>query len=176
MKRAARAFALTTALLGASAACTACTAGEADPSKGSYTVQFPSTAAAVATDFVQILVFEVNKPEDRANICQELITTRLTTPASLTPSVRPASAANICEMRAGFKAVTVPYGEHALLAIAQRKDRQDQVKDFMIGCAIMTIGDGDAPLPIPVRLVSVNVPVPATTCGSVGEYCDGKCQ
>ena len=173
MKRAARALAFSTGLLGASAACTA---GEAEPSKGTYTVQFPSTAAAVATDFVQVLVFEVRTPEDRANICQELITTRLTTPASLMPSVPPATAANICEMRAGVKAVTVPYGEHALLAIAQRKDRQDQVKDFMIGCAIMTIGDGDAPLSIPVRLVSVNVPVPPTTCGSVGEYCAGSCQ
>ncbi len=154
----------------------ACTAGEAEPSKGTYTVQFPSTAAAVATDFVQILVFDVKTPEDRASICQDVITARLTTPGSLEPSVPPAPAANICEMRAGKKAVEIPYGEHAILAIAQKKDRQDQLKDFLIGCAIMTVGDGDAPLPIPVRLVSVSAPVPATTCGSVGEYCDGLCQ
>jgi hypothetical protein len=153
-----------------------CTSGEADPSKGTYTVQFPSTAAAVATDFVQVLVFDVKKPEDRDGLCQELITARLTTPASLAPSIPPAPAANICEMRAGLKGVTVPYGEHALLAIGQKKDRQDQLKDFLIGCTIMTLGDGDAPLPIPVRLVSVNAPVPATTCASVSEYCDGKCQ
>jgi hypothetical protein len=154
----------------------ACTSGEADPSRGIYTVQFPSTAAAVATDFVQILVFDVD-PENRAQVCQDLITARVSDPAALVPSVNPPSpAANICEMRAGRKPVTVPYGEHALLAIAQRKDAQDQVKDFMIGCTIMTIGDGDAPLPIPVRLISVNQPVPPTSCGSVGEYCDGKCQ
>ncbi|MBX3206632.1 MAG: hypothetical protein KF764_16280 [Labilithrix sp.] len=154
----------------------ACSAGEADPSTGTYTVQFPSTAAAVATDFVQVLVFDVKSPAERASLCQELITTRLTTPASLAPTLPPAPAANICEMRAGRKPVTVPYGEHALLAVAQKKDRQDQLRDFMIGCAIMTLGDGDAPLTIPVRLVSVNAPVPATTCGSVGEYCDGLCQ
>jgi len=165
---------LTTAALTAMMAA-ACTSGEAEPSRGAYTVQFPSTAAAVATDFVQILVFDV-KPEDRGRICEDLIATRLTDPAKLIPSVNPpAPAANICEMRAGRKPVAIPYGEHALLAVAQKKDRGDVVRDFMIGCAIMTIGDGDAPLSIPVRLVSVNQPVPATTCGSVGEYCDEKC-
>lgn len=153
-----------------------CTAGEADPSKGTYTVQFPSTAAAVATDYVHILVFDVETPEERGSICQDLITARLTKPGSLEPSVPPAPPANICEMRAGRKVVTIPYGEHALLAIAQKKDRQDQLRDFLIGCAIMTIGDGDAPLPIPLRLVTVSAPVPPTTCGSVGEYCDGDCE
>ena len=152
----------------------ACTSGEAEPSRGTYTVQFPSTAAAVATDFVQILVFDVGDG-DRGGLCQSLITSRITDPAQLVPSVPAGTAANICEMRAGRKPVNVPYGERALLAIAQRKDAEDQLKDFMIGCAIMTIGEGDAPLPIPVRLISVNQPVPATTCGSVGEYCDAKC-
>jgi hypothetical protein len=138
-------------------------------------VAFPSTAAAVATDFVQILVFDV-KPNERGSVCQDLITARITQPDSLTPSVSPPDpAANICEMRAGRKPITVPYGEHALLAIAQRKDANGVVQDFMVGCAIMTMGDGDAPLSIPVKLISVNQPVPATKCGSVGEYCDGKC-
>ena len=152
----------------------ACTSGQADPSRGIYTVDFPSTSAAVATDFVQILIFDV-PVESRAHVCADLVTARITDPASLEPSVTPAPAANICEMRAGRKAVAVPYGEHALLAIAQRKNQQGQIEDFLIGCAVMTIGDGDAPLPIPVRLVSVNAPVPTTNCGSVGEYCDGKC-
>lgn len=152
----------------------ACTSGEAEPSEGTYTVQFPSTAAAVATDFVQILVFDVGR--DRAERCQELITARVSDPQSLTPVVNPPSpAANICEMRAGRKPVRVPYGEHAILAIAQRKDAEDQLRDFLIGCAIMTIGEGDAPRPIPVSLISVNQPVPTTTCGSVGEYCEARC-
>ena len=48
-------------------------------------------------------------------------------------------------------------------------------EQLLIGCAIMTIGEGDTPLAIPVRLVSINQPVPATNCGSVGEYCDDTC-
>ncbi len=168
-----RAHVLTaSAVLGAVVACSSAE----EESRGTYTVQFPSTAAAVATDFVQLLVFDVKSPDQRAGLCEELISARLTTPASLSPSVPASPAANICEMLAGRKPVKIPYGEHALLAIAQRKNAQGQVEDFLIGCAIMTIGNGDAPLSIPVRLVSVNVPVPATTCGSVGEYCAGKCQ
>lgn len=161
--------------LGAVAFLVACSGAESSPSKGTYTVQFPSTAAAVATDFVQVLVFDVTDA-NRASLCPELVEARITDPGSLKPSVTPpAPAANICEMRAGRKPVTIPYGEHALLAIAQRKDRGDVVKDFMIGCTIMTVGEGDAPVAIPVRLISVNQPVPQTTCGSVGEYCDNKC-
>src|SRR5690606_17142735 len=116
----------------------ACSAGEPEPSKGTYTVQFPSTAAAVATDFVQILVFDVKRPEDRPTLCADLIAARLTDPTTLVSSVNPpAPAANICEMRAGRKPVTIPYGEHALLAVAQRRDprNQEQLHDFMIGCA-----------------------------------------
>jgi hypothetical protein len=173
MKRRASALASVAALVAA------CSGGEAEPSTGSYTVQFPSTAAAVATDFVQILVFDVKSPEERPTLCGDLIAARLTDPTTLVPSVNPpAPAANICEMRAGKKPITIPYGEHALLAIAQRRDPQnpEQLQDFMIGCAIMTFGKGDAPLPIPVKLVTVNQRVPATTCASVGEYCDGLCE
>jgi hypothetical protein len=154
----------------------ACSANEAEPTKGTYTILFPSTAAAVATDFVQVLVFDIPDPSKRDEVCQTLIRQRITDPAQLRPSVDPpAPAANICEMHAGRKPVVVPYGEHALLAVAQRKDEKDQVKDFLIGCALMTVGDGDAPLPIPLRLISLNQPVPLTTCGSVGEYCADKC-
>lgn len=154
----------------------ACTT-EPAPSKGTYTIAFPSTAAAVATDFVQVLVFDT-AGKDKGSLCQDLITQRATAPDDLIPSVNPPERpVNICAMLAGRLPVNVPYGEHALLAIAQRKDAQDQSKDFMIGCAIMTIGDGDAPIPIPVRLVNVSTPVPPTKCGSVGEFCEpnSKC-
>src|SRR5262249_30250881 len=127
-------FTVRAVLVSASIVLASCTSGTAEPSKGSYTIQFPSTAAAVATDYVQILVFDVAGPENRATICEDLVTARLTDPSALKPSVNPpAPAANICEMRLGRKPVTVPYGEHALLAIAQRQVGQD-LRDFMIGC------------------------------------------
>jgi hypothetical protein len=149
--------------------------GKAAPSHGTYTIAFPSTAAAVATDFVQILVFDV--ADNRATLCEDLVTTRLTSPDDLVPSVNPpADPTNICELRAGVKPIDIPYGEHALLAIGQRRQGDTGgTKDFLIGCAIMKIGDGDAPVSIPVRLVNVNQPVPSTKCASVGDFCDSKC-
>lgn len=146
---------------------------ESDPTGGAYTIAFPSTAAAVATDFVQLYVFDVTD-QNRGSICQQVITTRSAAPGTLAPT-QTAAPANICEMNLGRKPITFAYGEHAILAVAQRKDAQGTLQDFLIGCAVMTIGEGDAPLPIPVHLVSAGTPVPVTKCGSVGEYCDGRC-
>jgi hypothetical protein len=155
-----------------------CSSGAPEPSKGKYTVEFPTTAAAIATDFVQLLVFDVIDPSKRAELCEKLISARITDPATLRPSVSPPAPVNICEMLAGRKPITIPYGEHALLAIAQRKESKENkevLTDFLIGCAIMTVGDGDAPIPLPLRLVSTSQVVPVTTCAGVGAYCSNNC-
>lgn len=154
----------------------ACTAGPADPTEGRYTVSFPSTAAAIATDFVQVLVFDVPDPATRNARCQELITQRLTTPTGLSPVVPAGPAVTLCDMAAGARSLEVPYGEHAILAIGQRQaSPQAPITDFLIGCAVMTIGDGDAPLDVPLGLVSIAEGVPATTCASVGDLCANRC-
>jgi hypothetical protein len=146
----------------------ACTAGEESPTQGTYTVQFPSTAAAVATDFVQIFVFDV-APKDRPFICQNLVASRKRKDP-LKPIVT-GPQLNVCEMLKGAKPITVPYGEHAVLAVALRN--QD---DFMTGCVLQTFGDGQPLLSIPVALVGVDVGVPATTCASVGDRCNTTCK
>jgi hypothetical protein len=147
----------------------ACTAGEDSPSGGTYTIQFPSTAAAVATDTVQLLVFDVPAgPQERASFCNSLIQGRKRKdPQKPTQQNAPV---NICEMQQGRKPVTLPYGEKAVLAVAQRN-----AVDFMIGCAIQTFGAGDAPLPIVLGLIDVANQVPDTSCLSVGDFCALKC-
>ena len=70
----------------------------------------------------------------------------------------------------GRKPITIPYGEKAVLAVAQRK-----AVDFLSGCVIQTFGAGDALLDIDLSLVDVSNAVPDTTCASVGEFCTGKC-
>lgn len=149
----------------------ACSAGEADPSTGTYTVQFPSTAAAVATDFVVVLVFDIPDENARTRRCQDLVAERRKGNALRPDYPAQNPPPNICEMLNGKKPLTVPYGEKALLAIAQRKNSDDRVVDFMIGCVVATIGEGNAPVPIELSLIDVAQPVPATTCGSVGEWC-----
>jgi hypothetical protein len=151
----------------------ACTAGEASPTGGVVSMQFPSTQAAVATDFVQLFVFDIT-PEQRNSVCLDKIGARKRQEplnASLTPPPW-----NICELLAGRRPATIPYGEKAILAVAQRKDRNDQLQDFMIGCAVQTLGEGDAPLPVRLSLVNVGTPVPETNCATVGDYCGSRCQ
>jgi hypothetical protein len=151
----------------------ACSAGEESPTAGIVAMQFPSTQAAVATDFVQLFVFDIT-PEQRASICLDKIGARKRQePLNATLSPPPW---NICELLAGRRPATIPYGEKAILAVAQRKDRNDQLQDFMIGCAVQTLGDGDAPLPVRLSLINVGTPVPETNCATVGDYCGSRCQ
>lgn len=143
----------------------ACTAPADGPSTGSYTLQFPSTASAVATDTVQLFVFEAPaSPAERAGFCQTLIQARKRRdPQRALTTNQPV---NICELLLGRKPITVDYGDRAILALAQRKGI-----DFMIGCTLQTLGAGDALTPIDLALIDVGSPVPDTNCNSVGDYC-----
>lgn len=159
---------MTRTMLGAAlaaAAVLACSAPADGPSAGSYTLKFPSTAAAVATDTVQLFVFEVPAaPAERAGFCQTLIQARKRKdPQRALTSNQPV---NICELLLGRKPITVDYGDRAILALAQRKGA-----DFMIGCTLQTLGDGDALTPIDLGLIDVGNPVPETNCNSVGDFC-----
>ena len=146
----------------------ACTAPAKGPSTGTYSVAFPSTAAAVATDTVQLLVFDVPGGVDRQDFCLNLVEGRKRKDQQ-SPVLQNAPV-NICEMLIGRKPITMPYGEKAVLAVAQRK-----AADFLSGCVIQTFGEGDAPLDIDLALVDVSNAVPDTTCATVGDFCGGKC-
>ena len=149
----------------------ACTAGEASPSTSTYTVKFPSTAAAVATDRVQLFVFDF-RPEDRSSICLDLIQSRKRreplSPAVTGPDV------NICELLKSVKPITVPYGEKAVLAVAVRKG-----VDYMLGCTLHTFGDEETDatrLTIPLALIDLGQSVPDTPCTSVSDFCNNVCK
>lgn len=147
------------------AAVLGCNAAADGPSPGTYTLNFPSTAAAVATDTVQLFVFDAPKtPAARSGFCQELIQARKRKePQRPVTSNQPV---NICELLQGRKPITIDYGDRAILALAQRRG-----VDFMIGCTLQTLGDGDAPIPIDLGLLDVGNPVPDTDCSSVGDFC-----
>ena len=147
----------------------ACTAPSSGPSAGTYSVSFPSTAAAVATDTVQLMVFDVpTGAVDRQDFCLSLVQARKRKEPQ--KPVLQNAPVNICEMLGGRKPITIPYGEKAVLAVAQRK-----AQDFLSGCVIQTFGEGDAPLDIALSLVEVSNAIPDTPCATVGEFCTGKC-
>jgi hypothetical protein len=161
----------TLAALAVPVAVVACTAGEASPSTATYTVKFPSTAAAVATDQVQLLVFDF-PADQRAVICPNLIQSRKRR-EPLSPVVA-GPVVNICEMLRGVKPITVPYGERAVLAVAIRKGA-----DYMLGCVLHTFGDEETDatkLTVPLALIDFGQAVPDTTCTNVSDFCNSVCK
>lgn len=145
----------------------ACSAGEGAPSSGSYNIQFPSTAAAIATDGVQVLVYDVDA-RSRAKACDDLLAAR-----KRRDSTRPVvvnASANTCELFYGKRPIEVPYGDKALLAIASRKG-----EDFLLGCVVGTFAEGSAPVSIRLDLVDASQPVPDSQCATVADFCQRRC-
>lgn len=140
------------------------------PSEGTIGVSFPSTAAAVATDYLQFFVFDGPSSEaERATLCQGLIQARRKGDA-LSPTAQ-SEPISICDAVEGRVPVTIPYGERAVLVIGTR-----QQKDFLIGCALQTFGAGDAALPIALSLIDPSTSLPSKTCPTVADACSGACK
>jgi hypothetical protein len=140
----------------------------ASPSTGSYTISFPSTAAAVATETVKVYVFDA--ADGGASLCPSLVLARRSNQA-LPTVVLEAAPVSPCDLAAGQGQVTIPYGARAILAVAQKGGT-----DFLVGCAIENIGEGSTQVPVQLALSSTTVDVPATTCASLGDHCGGRCK
>ncbi len=151
----------------------ACGDKAGDPTTGTYTVEFPSVAAAVASDTLQILVFDVSS-DKRVTLCGELLQRRRNREA-LPARLVEGPATRVCDARTGKGSITVGYGDRAFLAVTVRDGQ-----DFLLGCAIQNVGDGDAPAKIYLALASARVTVsgdkPPTACTSLSEFCDGRCK
>jgi hypothetical protein len=147
----------------------ACSSKEATaPSGGSYTITFPSTAAAVATDTVEVLVFDV-ADAGPADICPTLMSARRSN-QSLPAALVDATPTSPCDLAAGRGAVTVSYGVRAVLAIAKKG-----TSDYLLGCAIQNIGEGSTQVPVQLALATTALTVPPTTCASLSDHCANKC-
>lgn len=152
-----------------------CSSGD-ESTGGTYTLSFPSTAAAVATDFVQVLVFDAPGGEARTTFCQTLIQKR-----KAKEQLRPVATGAempICEalIQPNRRPVVVPYGDKAVLAVARRQTSPGRLEDFLIGCNLQTFGDGSAPLPVSLSLVDIGSSVPRTDCAALSDWCSQKCR
>jgi hypothetical protein len=151
------------ALLGAFAV--ACGAGT--PVGGSYNVDFPTLADAIASDSVQIFVY----PYSASNSCQVLIEayrTNLSAPTSFTSETQPVSS---CSFLKGSASLSVPFGEYSFLAVAE-----NQGNDFLVGCAAQTLSDTNSVVDIPLTLASETVSVPSTSCMTLSAFCAKSCK
>jgi hypothetical protein len=140
-----------------------------DKGPTNYTINFPSVAAAVETDSVQLFVFDASG-QDPKSICEQLVLkvkssqdlgTRLVTGPAVTP----------CDLAAGAKPVTIPFGDRALLAVGTKGGAT-----LLAGCTFETVGDGTLPVSISLGIVNTSVEVKSSTCSKLSDFCAGHCQ
>ena len=140
----------------------------ADPAKASVNLAFPSTAAAVSTDNVTVMVFDLPTDGTANQFCTKLVQ-QAKSDQQLPPRTVESAPANVCDFQNGIADVTVDFGDKAILAVARRGG-----KPYLVGCALENIGDGDAPVTISLGLVNTATVVPPTDCQLVSDFCVAK--
>ena len=164
------AFGMLAALAAASvvAACSASTntvTVDGGSVQGSYSIQFPSTAAAVATETVEVRVFGA-----AAGGCFTLVQ-KQQSHQQLPDAIVKAGPVSPCDMQtSGAGALTLPFGKVSVLAVATRKNA-----DFLIGCGDGDVSASNAVVTVPLSLAGTSVSVPTTTCAELTAHCSGGC-
>jgi hypothetical protein len=157
------------AALASSVATAACASKQsAEPSTGTYTIAFPSTAAAVSTDTVKVIIFDV-ADAGVSQICTDLVLARRSNQALPTPLAE-SKDVSPCDLLAGKGQITLSYGQRAVLAVAQKAGA-----DYLIGCAVQNVGEGSTQVPVQLALASTTVSVPPTPCASLSDHCGNHC-
>jgi len=155
-------FAAVLVALAAGAGC-----GSGKPVGGSFTVDFPTVADAVATDTVQVFVYTYAD----ASTCQDLFETQRTTQTSPTSFVAQTQTTSPCDLASGSGTLSVPFGSYSFLAVAQSGGM-----DLLIGCAAQTISDTNSVVSIPLTLESNTTAIPSTSCADLSAFCSMQCK
>ena len=151
----------------------ACGSG-GDTASGTFTVDFPSTAAAIAvvksTPGVQVFAFSTTAfggGEGGASAsCEMLVEESRNNNLTVSP-VASSSIVSPCDLMGGKGSLQIGYGSYAFLAVAQSAPSQD----FLIGCAEQTISSSNTVVSIAMTLAASTEPVPATTCTTLSQAC-----
>lgn len=159
-------IALSALLLGA------CSAGTnnipSPPSAGTYEIEFPSTAAAVAAETVQAFVF-ANPSGANKTDCTSLIVARQSG-SDLPAAEAQTGQVRLCDVltapRTNALIPDVPYGNVSLLVVTQRNG-----SDYFTGCALSTLGPNSPPVTVQLQQATATAHIPSTNCANVGDYC-----
>ena len=167
------AFSRLVAVLGACLALVGCGSDtdSSGPSAAAYRIEFPSTAAAVASETVQVFVFDATDASSKGTDCLTLVIKRKSKaalPGALAQSVPAAPCELLSGSKGGISGVT--YGSRSFLAVTQRGD-----DDFFLGCSLAEVSDGGPPVEIPLAPAGPTVSVPDTDCTELSEKCSGGC-
>jgi hypothetical protein len=144
--------------------------GSASPVGGSFTVDFPTVADAVATDTVQVFVYTYGT----ATTCQALFEARKTTQTSPSGSIAETQPSGPCDISAGMGQLALPFGDYSFLAVAQGGGCS--TGDLLIGCATQTISDTNSVVTIPLTIETDTCAVPTTSCTTLSAFCSMQCE
>jgi hypothetical protein len=154
-----------------------CTQGvderQSPPTTVTYDLTFLQTAEVVATDTVQVFVFDATQ---KGGDCLSLVGKRSAgTQAFSNAPLTQSAAASPCALLGGDASnagavVGVTYGPRSFFAIAQR-----QSLDFFLGCAETDVEPNVAVVSIALEPANATVVVPSTSCMSLSGKCSGQC-
>ena len=144
-----------------------------DTAPGTFTVDFPTNAAAIATNSVQVFAYATTVFDGgaagAAGACETIIEARRGNNLTATPAAT-SSVVTPCSLLTGAGKVSVSFGSYAFLAVGQQNGT-----DFLLGCAEQTITSSNTVVVIPLSLAAPGITVPATTCTSLGQSCAKGC-
>jgi len=153
----------------------ACGSG-GDTAPGTFNVDFPTPAAAIATSTIQVFAYPTTIFEGgAAGSCQSIIEQRRTGTLSSTPTASSASETP-CGLLKGSGQIALPFGNYAFLAVGQQTENGAS-SDLLLGCAEQTISNSNTVVVIPLSLANEMVSVPTTHCGTLSQSCSsgGSC-
>lgn len=130
-------------------------------------VVFPSTAMAIASDDVKFLVYDDPEP----GACQRIYLKHITNQSDLPPVVLDPPPVPVCNIAFGYnEPMVLPLGKHSILAIATRDG-----EDLLVGCSDVAVSAEGGEVAINLALPGAT-PVPEiTSCASLRDWCDSRC-
>ncbi len=147
-----------------------CSAKDAAIAPTSVVLTFPSTEAAVASDSVQIQVFDETAadPANLSGACEDLVAQVGSSQAL--PAALVDVSTSACALQSGDDPITVGVGVRAFLVTTTSNGT-----GLLIGCTVESVEGGSLLVPIDLVPLSDAVVVPTTTCTALSQHCSGGC-
>jgi hypothetical protein len=148
----------------------ACSPGTDAEKSGSVGITFPSSNAAIATDTIELRVYDSTI---QGNDCLTLVESEQKT-QPLPKPIYDSGKINTCTYLAngGVKPFDMGYGSRSFLVVGQRAPTGQQAADFMIGCSVAGIGDVSNSVNVDLSVFDPTSQVPdSTKCASLSDRC-----
>ncbi len=139
-----------------------------DQASFSLNVVFPSTALAIASDEVKFIVYDDPAP----GACQRIYLKRISNQSDLPRVVLDAPPVAVCDLAFGRSApIELPIGKHSILAVALRAKQ-----DLLVGCSDVALSEDGGEVVVDLALPGATPVPPLSSCLSVRDACEKRCQ